>query len=162
MSTKAEVLAKQFEDKARQGAAMLATLTDADWKRATEAEKWPVGVTAHHLAGAYEPVAAIVTAVAFGRPLGPFSGLSMTMIDQMNAAHAREHGSCTRAETIALFEKNAAAAVGAVRALSDDQLAKSGTVFTDSPPMTVEQLIAMGLIGHTDEHLASIRKAVGR
>src|SRR5947208_11232338 len=28
-----------------------------------------------------------------------------------------------------------------VRGLNDDQLAKSGTVFTDAPPMTAEQLI---------------------
>jgi hypothetical protein len=26
-------------------------LSDADWKKVTEAEKWPVEVTAHHLTG---------------------------------------------------------------------------------------------------------------
>jgi hypothetical protein len=29
------------------------------------------------------------------------------------------------------------------------------------PPMTVEQLIAGGLLGHMDEHIGSIRKTVG-
>jgi hypothetical protein len=48
-----------------------------------------------------------------------------------------------------------------VRGLSDDQLARSGTVFTDVPPMTAEQLITTGLIGHIDAHVGSIRKAVG-
>ena len=43
----------------------------------------------------------------------------------------------------------------------DDQLAKSGTVFTDAPPMTAEQLITGGLITHIDAHVGSIRKAVG-
>ena len=49
----------------------------------------------------------------------------------------------------------------AVRRLSDDQLAKSGAVFTDAPPMTAEQLVMRGLISHIDEHVGSIRKTVG-
>jgi hypothetical protein len=34
-------------------------------------------------------------------------------------------------------------------------------VFTDAPPMTAEQLITLGLVGHIDEHMGSIRKTVG-
>jgi hypothetical protein len=40
-------------------------------------------------------------------------------------------------------------------------LTRRGTVFADAPPMSVEQLIAGGLIDHIDEHLGSIRKTVG-
>ena len=74
---------------------------------------------------------------------------------------AKEHTGCTRAETLALFQKGAATAFAVVRGLNDDQLAKSGTVFTDAPPMTAEQLIMLGLLGHIDEHMGSIRKTVG-
>ena len=74
-----------------------------------------------------------------------------------NAQHAKEHTDCTRAETL---QKGAAAALAVVRGLSDDQLAKSGTVFTDVPPMTTEQLIMLGLLGHIDEHVGSIRKTI--
>jgi hypothetical protein len=63
---------------------------------------------------------------------------------------------------VALHRRAAAAAAAVVRGLSDDQLARSGAVFTDAPPMTVEQLVARSLIGHIDEHLGSIRKTVGR
>ena len=49
-----------------------------------------------------------------------------------------------------------------IRRLSDDQLAKSGTALIGLPPMTVEQLITAGLLGHIDEHFGSIRKTVGR
>jgi hypothetical protein len=48
-----------------------------------------------------------------------------------------------------------------VRGLSDDQLAKSGRVLTDAPPMTAEQLITGALIAQIDEHFGSIRKTVG-
>jgi uncharacterized protein YndB with AHSA1/START domain len=161
-ATRTQTLARTFEAGARQATALLETLTDADWKQVTEAERWPVGVTAHHLAGAFEPVAAIITAVASGQSLDPFSNFTTALLDEMNANHAREHASCTRAETLAMFDKGAAAAAAAVRAVRDEQLGKSATVFTDAPPMTVEQLIRDALIDHVAEHIGSIRKAVGR
>jgi hypothetical protein len=158
MGAKSEVLAKQFEAKAQAAAAEVEKLSDADWKKVTEAEKWTVGVTAHHLAGAFEPVAGIVTSIVSGQSMGNFT---TGMLDEMNAQHAREHANCTKAETVALLKKGAATAATVVRDLSDEQLAKSGTVFTDAPPMSAEQLVMAGLIGHMDGHLGSIRKTIG-
>jgi RNA-splicing ligase RtcB len=159
MGAKSEALAKQFEAKAQEAAAVIETLSDSDWKKTTEAERWTVGVTAHHLARAFEAVAGITTAIASGQSMGNFT---TTMLDEMNATHAREHAGCTRAETFALHRKGAAAAAAVIRGLTDEQLAKSGTVFTNAPAMTAEQLIMRGLVNHVDEHLASIRKTIGR
>jgi len=159
MGAKSEALAKQFETKAQEAAAILEKLSDADWKKVTEAEKWTVGVTAHHLASVLEPIAGMITAIASGQARGNFT---IGMLDEMNAQHAKEHASCTRAETIALLKKGAGAAAAVVRALSDDQLAKSGTVITDAPPMTAEQVVTGGLFRHIDEHFGSIRKTVGK
>src|SRR5438094_845967 len=64
MGAKSEVLAKQFEAKAQEAASVLEKVSDADWRKVTEAEKWTVGVTAHHLARAFGAVA--VTARASG------------------------------------------------------------------------------------------------
>jgi DinB superfamily len=158
MGARSEALAKQFEAKAQEAVAVIEKLRAADWKKVAEAEKWTVGVTAHHLAGALEPVAGIVSTIASGQSPGHFT---RAMLDEMNARHAQEHAHCTQAETMALLKRGAAAAAAVVRGLHDDQLAKSGTVFTDAPPMTVEQLINSGLIGHIDAHFGSIRKTVG-
>jgi uncharacterized protein (TIGR03083 family) len=159
MGAKTEALAKQFEGKARDAVATLEKLGDTDWKKVTAAERWTVGVTAHHLAGGLEAVAGIVTGIVSG---GPSRGnFTRAMLDAMNAQHAKEHADCRRAETLALFQKGAATASTVVRGLNDDQLAKSGTVFTDAPPMTAERLIMLGLLGHIDDHMGSIRKTVG-
>jgi Mycothiol maleylpyruvate isomerase N-terminal domain len=158
MGAKTEALAKQVEAKGGEAGAVLEKLTDADWKKVTVAEKWTVGVTAHHLAGGLEAVAGIIIGIVAGNAPGNFS---MAMLDQMNAQHAKEHANCTKAETAALLRKGAATAAAVVRGLNDDQLAKSGVVFSDAPPMTAEQLIQLGLLNHTDEHLGSIRKTVG-
>jgi hypothetical protein len=157
MATKSEALATQFETKVREAAATIETLSDGDWKKVTAAEKWPVGVTAHHLAGSFEPVAGIVTAIASGKPMG---GFSMADLDEMNARHAREHAGCTKAETLTLLSRGAATAAATIRSLSDEQLSRRVTVLTDAPPMSAEDMINGALIHHVDEHLGSIRRTV--
>jgi hypothetical protein len=158
MSARAESLAKQFEGRAVDMTAAIEKLTDADWKKVTSAEKWSVGVTAHHVAGAHEEIAGIVKAIAAGQSLPNFTTV---MIDEMNAKHAIEHANCTKAETLALHKKGAATAAAVVRGLSDAELNRSGTVLTGMPAMTTQQVVEGILINHIDEHLGSIRATVG-
>lgn len=158
MSARAETLAKTFEAKAADMTATLEKLSDADWKKVTEAEKWPVGVTAHHVAGAHESIAGIVKTIAGGQSLPNFT---MDMLNQMNADHAKQFAGCTKAETIELHKKGSAAAAAAVRGLSDEQLGKSGTVLAGMPAMTAQQIVEGILINHIDDHMGSIKKTVG-
>jgi hypothetical protein len=85
----------------------------------------------------------------------------MDSIDEMNAKHAREYATCTKAETIELLRNGVAVAAATVRKLGDEQLTKSGKVVSGAPPMTVEQLVTGGLLAHIDDHFGSIRKTVG-
>lgn len=158
MGARAESLAKQFEAKAAEMTGVISKLSEADWKKTTAAEKWSVGVTAHHVAGGHEGILGLVKTIASGQSIPNFT---MAMLDEMNAKHAREHAGCTKAETLVLHEKGAAVAAAAVRALSDAQLDQSGTVITGVPPMTTQQVIEGILINHITDHLGSIRKTVG-
>ena len=158
MRAKSEALAQQFEAKAREAVALVDQVQETDWKKVAAAEQWTVGVTAHHLASAFETVAGIVTAMVAGQPRRDFT---RAMLDALNAGHAKEHAGCTKAETLALLRKGASKTAGVIRGLTDEQLTKSETVFTDAPPMTVEQLVTLALIGHSQEHCASIRSTVG-
>lgn len=158
MGAKAEALAKQFEAKAQEATAVLEKMSEADWKKVTDAEKWTVGVAAHHVAGAHEQIAMIVKTVASGQSMPHFT---LDMLHEANAKHAKEHANCTKTDTIALHKKGSAAAAAVVRGLSDDQLAKSGTVLTGAPAMSAEQIVTNILINHVNEHFESIRKTVG-
>ena len=158
MGAKAEALAKQFEAKAQEATGVIEKLSDQDWKKVTAAEKWPVGVVVHHVAGAHEGIANIVKTLAAGQSMPHFT---MAMLDDMNAKHATEFASCTKAETLALHKKNAATAAAVVRGLNDDQLAKSGKALAEYPPLTAEQAITNILINHIDDHFGSIRKTIG-
>jgi hypothetical protein len=158
MGAKGEALAKQFEAKVQEATGVLEKLTDADWKKKTSGEQWTVGVVAHHVAGGHEGISGIIKTVASGQSMSSFT---MDMLHGMNAKHAQEFANATKAETLALHKKNAAAAAAVVRGLSDADLARSGTVLTGMPAMTVEQIVTNILINHVDEHVRSIRAAVG-
>jgi nucleotidyltransferase/DNA polymerase involved in DNA repair len=159
MGAKSEALAKQFEAKAQDATAVLEKLSDADWKKVTDAEKWSVGVTAHHVAGSHEAIAGMVKTIASGGSMP--AGFTMDMLHEMNAKHAKDFAGVGRAETIELHKKGAAAAAALVRGLSDEQLAKSGTVLSGMPAMSAEQIVTNILINHIDSHFGSIRKTVG-
>jgi Mycothiol maleylpyruvate isomerase N-terminal domain len=158
MTGRSAVLANQLDAKVEEAVILLRSLGEADWSKVTEAERWTVAATAHHYAGALEPVSHLIEALVAGER----GTLTSGMLDEMNAQHAREYADCGKAETIELLRKGSGVAGTTLRRLRDDQLAISGTVLADRPPMTVEQLIHGGLLGHLDEHFGSIRRTVGR
>jgi hypothetical protein len=158
MGARAEALAKQFEAKAQEATGVLEKLSDADWKKVTSAEKWTVGVVAHHIAQAHEVLSGAIKTVASGQSI---PGLTMDVIHGMNAKHAQEFASCGKAETLALHKKNAAAAAAIVRGLGDADLDKSGIVLTGAPAMSAQQIAGGLLVSHVDEHLGRIRATVG-
>ena len=158
MGAKGEALAKQFEGKVQEATAVVEKLSDADWKKATSAEKWTVGVVAHHVAMSHEGITRIIKTVSTGQSVPNFT---MDMLNAMNAQHAKDHANCTKAETVALHKKNAAAAAAMVRGLDDAQLDRTGMVLASMPAMSAAQFVERALIGHIDEHIGSIRAAVG-
>ena len=158
MGAKGEALAKQFEGKVQEATTVVEKLSDADWRKTTSAEKWSVGVVAHHVAAGHEGIAGIIKTVSGGQSMPHFT---MDMLHAMNAKHAQEHANCTKAETVALHKKNAAAAAAMVRGLDDAHLDRTGTVLAGLPAMSAAQVVERALIGHIDEHIGSIRAAVG-
>ena len=158
MGARGETFAKQFESKVQEATALIQSLSDADWKKVTDAEKWPVGVTAHHIASAHQGIGGIMKALADGKS-GP--NIPMEGLHQMNAQHAKDFANCTKAETLELHKKNAAAAVGMLRSIDDAAFERTATVFTGAPAMSAAQMAGI-LASHIDEHLGSIKKTVGK
>ena len=158
MATRAEELAKKFDESCREMNRVVEGLSDADWKKVTSAEKWPVGVVAHHVALAHAGISGLVQLVAKGQPL---PGLTMDMIHANNATHAKEQANVTKAETVALLKENGGKASGIVRGLSDDELDRSASLLVGTPVVTAAQAVEGVLINHVHEHLGSIRATTG-
>ena len=158
MGAKGESLAKQFEAKVSEATAVIERLSDADWKKVTAAEKWSVGVTAHHIASSHAGLSGLIKTLADGKP-GP--NIQMDMIHAGNAKHAQEFAGCTKAETLALHKQNAAAAAATLRSINDADFDRSGTVLVGVPPMSAGQLAGGLLCSHIADHLGSIKATVG-
>lgn len=158
MGARAEALAKAFEAKAAEMTAAVEKLSDADWKKITAAEKWPVGVTAHHVASSHEMIAGLVKTLASGQPL---PSITMAMVDEGNAKHAKDFAGCTKAETLDVHRKGVASAAATVRGINDPDLDRSATVLVGLPAMSAQQAIENILINHIAGHLGSIKATVG-
>lgn len=158
MSARAQALAERFARANNELIALVERLTDAQWAAPGGAEGWSVGVTAHHLASDYAILAGLVETVATEQPLPAWT---LDMLHQYNAQHADEYKHCTKAETLELLRREGAAAVSMVQELSDEQLDRTAIIpWEAGPPVSAQQLIERKLIGHIQEHLASIQ-AVG-
>src|SRR5260370_41217276 len=139
MGAKAETLAKQFEAKVQEATKLLEKLSEADWKKITSAEKWPVCVVAHHIAVSHEGIGNLLKSAASGKHK---ASIGMSDIDQMNAKHAKDFASVGKAETLALHKKNAAPAAPLVRGLDDAALARPPEAPKGMPPTPTDRLRA--------------------
>ena len=157
MGARAEELAGKYDQACREFSTVIEKLSDAQWKTSTGSEQWTVGVVAHHVAGGHAGISGLINLIAKGQPL---PGLTMEMIHQGNAQHAKEHANVAKAETLALHRDNAAKATTIVRGLSDVELDRSAKVLGERQ-MTAAQAIEGILINHVREHLRSIQTAVG-
>jgi hypothetical protein len=158
MGARGETFAKQFEAKAQEFTAALERLTEAEWKKVTSAEKWTVGVVAHHVAGSHQGLSGLVKMLADGKP-GP--NLNMDVIHAGNAKHAQEFANVSKADTLALHRTNVATAAATLRGIGDAEFDRSGAVLNGMPAMSAGQLAGGLLCSHIEEHLGSIRATVG-
>jgi hypothetical protein len=156
MSERARALVEQVEQANDDAIAAVEGCSDEQWRRHIESENRWVGVVMHHVASAHPVIAEWVTAAARGQDVSVARG----WFDQVNAQHAREQAHCTKAETLALLQRNGEVAARAVRALDDSQLDSSAAIITGRPPLTAQQVTERILIGHVRGHLATIQTAI--
>ncbi len=154
MTQRTETLATAFEQAASRILTAADGLSDTAWGIAPAGEARTAGQIAYHMAEVYHNVSGFIQLAVAGQPLPP---LTMEGIHGLNAEQAVHSAGVGRAGTLELLRQNGADTATLLRTLSDAQL-DTDTVFLGHP-MTVESLAQNGLVGHTEEHLASIRSA---
>jgi len=159
-SQQAEALAVRLEAGARALAAFAATLTDTEWSTPVPHDGRTVGVVVHHVASVYPVEIQLAQVLAGGQPV---TGVTMDDINAMNAKHAAEHAAVTKAAALDLLRANSATAAAAIRALTDEQLAKAATVslYADAP-LTCQFFLEDHAVRHSYHHLARVKRTIGR
>ena len=158
MTRRSDILADRLEQGAGALAAFARSLTAEQWETRVPRDGRKIGVIVHHVASVYPVEIQMAQAVAAGKAV---TGVTTDDIDTMNAGHARDNGSVTRDETLALLGRNSAAAAAAIRALSDEELDRGAPVslYSDAP-LTCQFVLEDHAVRHSYHHLARIRGAL--
>src|SRR5205085_1827799 len=120
MGRRAELLAARIEEGASGLAAFAESLSDAEWGTPTTAtDRRTLGQIVNHVALVYPIEIDLARAIAGGNAV---TDVTWAVVADLNANHAREHATVTKAEALDLLRKNSREAAAVVRALSDEEL----------------------------------------
>ena len=122
----------------------------------TVAEGWTVAATANHAAGVQQFVADLFNAFLDGRTS---PAVSAEDIDGNNARQAARTADAGRDDTLAHLDLASAALIAAIEGFPADQFGQQVSDVAGFS-MTAEQLLEFAIIGHLQEHLASIRATI--
>jgi hypothetical protein len=160
-SSRAQALADRIEEGAAGLAAFAETLSDAEWNTSVSAtDARPVGVIVHHVASMYPIEIHAAREIASGKPV---TEITVEVVAQLNAEHARENAAVKKSDALELLRRNSREAAGAVRSLTDDELNQAAPFsLSYGAPVTAQFVIEDHALRHSWHHLARIRKTLGR
>lgn len=161
-TTAASARSARLADRLMRGAQELVAfargLSIADWRRATPGDGRAIGIVIHHVATIYPLDLHLARMVASGTRI---VGITAATIDELNAAHAREHARATKAETLMLLAENSAVAADGVRRFSDVELDRAMPVsLYGDAELTCQFVIEDRALRHCYHHLARLRAAL--
>jgi hypothetical protein len=161
MSRRAESLASRIEEGAAGLAAFADTLSDAEWRTpVTATDRRPVGVIVHHVAFVYPIEIDLAKAIASGKAV---TEVTWDVVAGLNAKHAGDEATVSKAAALELLRKNSSAAAAAVRAFTDEELDRAAPFsLSYGAPVTAQFVIEDHPVRHSWHHLARIRKALGK
>lgn len=153
-TTRTDERASQFEAVNAEIIAIVTDCGDEQWRLTAANDERTVGVVAYHAAETNGAFARIIQTLAAGGTYTP--SVSMEEVHQLNAQQARDNAEVGRQETLDLLRANGDAILHALRNIDDDQLERTAGTF-GGHEMTINQVMEWVVIGHTAEHLESIR-----
>ncbi|MTI89443.1 MAG: DinB family protein [Balneolaceae bacterium] len=135
-------------------------LSTSDWQRKVAGDGRTIGVVVHHVASSYPVEIDLARLLASGQPI---TGVTMEVVDQMNAKHAQENISVEKKETLELLRSNSKVAADSVRAFTDTELNQAAAVSLNADaPLTTQFFIEDHALRHSFHHLARIRATLNK
>ena len=149
------VMAEEIADANAEFIAFVESCSDQEWRAICRAERWRVGVVAHHIAWGHERAAEWINAIRSGRPIPG----SPQAHNASNAIKATQVAGISRDEVVFLARRNAERLVAVLRSLTDEDFEQSVPFGpAGGRPLSIEGLGR----SHLDRHLASMRTTLRR
>ena len=157
-SVRANALAERLEQGAHALAIFASALTAAEWQTRVPRDGRKIGVVVHHVASVYPVEIQLAQVLAGGKPV---TGVTMDVVNEMNAGHATSNDAASKEETLELLRRNSAAAAAAIRALSDEELDRAAPVsLYAEAPLTCQFMLEDHAVRHSYHHVARLRAAL--
>jgi hypothetical protein len=158
---RSSLLADRIEEGATLLAAFAEGLSEKEWHVPVSAtDRRSVGLIIHHVASMYPIEIGVAKAVAGGNAV---TDVTWDAVAQINARHAQDQASATKAAALELLRNNSREAADAVRALTDAELDQAAPFsLSFGAPMTTQFVIEDHALRHSWHHLAKIRAALKR
>ena len=133
--------------------------SDEDWKKMCDWEKWSVGVTAHHVGALHYGVLDLAKMIVNGEKLPP---LTEKQLIEMDNQAAEENANITKEEVLTITKKNGDTLARFAEGLSDEELDRTGYLELMKTDVSTHQFLEGVIVQSGGEHLANMKKAVGR
>ena len=159
MGQRAQDIANRIASFKEKVVAYVEKLSANDWGQTCEWEQWPVGVTAYHLGNGHFAIYKLLAMIIAGKELPQ---LTMDQINAGSKQSAQAHLDCSRADALEKLRQNGTAFVSFVAELSDEDLARQGSMPAFGGAVSVEQVIDYVVFQSGQEHFDSMKAAVGR
>lgn len=158
MSMQVREIIDQFEAANNGMISIIGSCNEEQLRTITTAEGWTVAATAHHVAIVYPAFANITELYARGGTYNPTT--TQEEIDEMNAAHARDYANVPGDEVLEKLKVGGAQIAAALETIPAENLSNVAGIYAGNE-LTVEQALAYIVVGHTNQHLASLQETLG-
>jgi len=158
VNARSEALAARLEAGAAAMAAVVSTLSEAEWQMRLPKDGRRIGVVVHHVASMYPLEVQLAGMLAEGLPI---TGVTWDAVAAINRDHAATNDGVTKETALLLLAANSAAAATAIRAFTCEQLDRAATVSLNSDaPLTCQFMLEDHAVRHSYHHLAGIKAAL--
>lgn len=157
MSSQAKELAERLKAFNTEMIAFVEKCSDEEWHKVCSGEEWPVGIVARHVAKGHYGAFNLAKMIVAGEKL---PDITKEAIDQGNAKHAEEHTDCTKKEVLDFLHQNGSTVADFLSGLEDSDLDRTGYL-TITGEISAKQFIENVILNSSNEHLSSMKKAIG-
>jgi len=160
LHARSDALATRLEDGAAALAFLSANLSEAEWRTPLPRDGRKIGVIVHHVASMYPIEIRLATLLAAGQPI---ADVTWDAVHAINRDHAEKYDNIGKDAALALLKTNSAAAAGAIRAFTGEELDRAAPVSLNSDaPLTCQFFLEDHAVRHSYHHLARIKAALAR
>ena len=158
MNKRSNALAERLERGVQAIIDFASNLTDAEWQTRVPHDGRTIGVTVHHVGNMFPLEMQVARLLAAGNAV---EGVTVELVAEVNAKHAKEFDAVTRQEAIDFVRANGAAAAAEIRGLTDAQLDSAATLsYNSDAPLTCQFWLEDHPVRHSYHHLARMKAAL--